>query len=371
MTRIEKFSPDANSGWCFYRGMYAALDKVKNLEHAEKENYQTLSESIVSQPLKHLREDVFFAAHSFELSLTYPGLLIGSGYQHESGAEGESKIGFYFDYTTGLPEVPGSSVKGMLRSNFPGNKEGELEAAKIEWISTLINEILEKQGKSVNIEGDQLRRLEMEIFEGVDYSKPDGNFLSSYRRDCFYGALLSPANRRSYPFLGTDYVTPHPDWFKDPVPLMFLKVMPGIILLFNFRLFDSMVIPEVTKEVKLELFKQLLMARGIGAKTNVGYGQLNPVQYLDELHGNGAGFIEKDKAYPGEIVGVHIGYLKVRFSNDSGKKSALVYRKSLKVGDKKIQQFSAELVGKPVTVKIQKDYIAFENIICTLTLSES
>lgn len=371
MNWIEKFPPDANSGWCFYRGMYAALDNVKNLDEAEKQNYQTLSESIISQPLKHLREDVFFSPHSFELSLMYPGLLIGSGYQHESGAEGESKIGFYFDYTSGLPEVPGSSVKGMLRSNFPGNKEGELEEAKIDWISSLISEILEKRGKSVNINADQLRRLELEIFEGVDYSKPEGNFLSTYQRDSFYGAVLSPANRPSYTFLGSDYVTPHPDKLKDPVPLMFLKVLPGIILLFNFRLVNSHVVPEVTREVKLELFKQLLMVRGIGAKTNVGYGQLGNVQYLDEFHGNGAGFIVKDKNYRGEITGIYNGYLKVLFFNDNGKKIALVYRKSLKVGEKKIQLFTEDLVGKSVDVKIQKDYFSHENITCTLTLIES
>ena len=43
---------------------------------------------------------------------------MGVGYQHETGAMGEAKIGFYFDYTTGLPCLSGSSVKGIIRSAF-------------------------------------------------------------------------------------------------------------------------------------------------------------------------------------------------------------------------------------------------------------
>ena len=57
--------------------------------------------------------------HSFELTTTYPGLVLGTGYSHETGTEGEFKLGFYFDWTTGLPVIPGSSVKGILRAAGP------------------------------------------------------------------------------------------------------------------------------------------------------------------------------------------------------------------------------------------------------------
>ena len=56
------------------------------------------------------------AKDTFELTTTYPGLLIGSGYNHEIGKmKDELKLGFFFDHTTGLPCIPGSSVKGVLR----------------------------------------------------------------------------------------------------------------------------------------------------------------------------------------------------------------------------------------------------------------
>lgn len=55
---------------------------------------------------------------SFRLETVYPGLLIGLGNSHNLALEGAVKCGFSFDYTTGLPYLPGSSLKGVLRSYF-------------------------------------------------------------------------------------------------------------------------------------------------------------------------------------------------------------------------------------------------------------
>src|SRR5690606_9438219 len=101
----------------------------------------------------------------WELYTTYPGLLIGSGYQHESGGENEFKIGFFFDYTTGLPQIPGSSVKGVLRSSFPGRDKANLQASKAAFITGLIEEV-----SQITPDAQQVVDLEMEIFEGGDFS---------------------------------------------------------------------------------------------------------------------------------------------------------------------------------------------------------
>ena len=55
---------------------------------------------------------------SFTLQTRYPGLLIGVGNSHGSGGEADIDLGFTFDYVTGCPYIPGSSVKGVLRSAF-------------------------------------------------------------------------------------------------------------------------------------------------------------------------------------------------------------------------------------------------------------
>jgi CRISPR-associated protein Cmr6 len=70
-------------------------------------------------------------------------------------------------------------------------------------------------------------------------------------------------------FLDSDFITPHKDEFKDPIPLQFLKVLPGVTFCFQFILRDG----KLEKGKKLDLFKRILLDLGIGAKTNVGYGK--------------------------------------------------------------------------------------------------
>ena len=50
----------------------------------------------------------------------YPGLVTGIGLQHEINDIAEAmQLGLHFDYTSGMPVIYGSSVKGVLRSYFP------------------------------------------------------------------------------------------------------------------------------------------------------------------------------------------------------------------------------------------------------------
>ena len=58
-----------------------------------------------------------------------------------------------------------------------------------------------------------------------------------------------------------------------------LKILPDVKFEFRFRLADSMLSEEciVSADVKRRLFMELLSIFGIGAKTNVGYGILEPV----------------------------------------------------------------------------------------------
>ena len=84
-----------------------------------------------------------------------------------------------------------------------------------------------------------------------------------------------------YGLLGLDYITPHKDEFSNPNPIQFMRVEPGVTFRFEFLLFDYIKKDEtgkdnilVSAEKKKELFKLILLDFGIGAKTNVGYGQL-------------------------------------------------------------------------------------------------
>ena len=112
--------------------------------------------------------------------------------------------------------------------------------------------------------------------------KSDENleYLSIYSRDIFYDAYITKPGQAGRIF-GNDYITPHKhstqpelDPFTNPTPIQFLKILPGVTFCFQFKLTDSMIDGEtITVENKKLLLKQILLALGIGAKTNVGYGQ--------------------------------------------------------------------------------------------------
>ncbi len=193
---------------------------------------------------------------TIELITVYPGLFSGSGYGHEISVKGEIKLGFYFDHTTGLPVIPGSSVKGVLRSAFEKDNRN--------YIKYLLKEELEIE----NTDNINIADLEQNIFEGTEGQ-------SLYKKDIFFDAFPVATADKDEHFLGNDYITPHENPLKNPIPLQFLKILPQVTFRFSFDLkdFNSESGNGLKAEQKLQLFKQILLDLGIGAKTNVGYGQ--------------------------------------------------------------------------------------------------
>jgi len=52
-------------------------------------------------------------------------LLVGSGYNHPKlDGDEDYQLGFFFDHTTGMPLIPSSSIKGVIRSLFTEEKFG-------------------------------------------------------------------------------------------------------------------------------------------------------------------------------------------------------------------------------------------------------
>lgn len=234
---------DANMGWLFYKKMYEKGDDASHIT----ETMNTLLKSNAKD------SESFDALHSFTLESIYPGLLIGSGYPHGLSVEADAKIGFYFDHTTGLPTIPGSSIKGTLRSLFGcGKKEHYGDAKK-----QMIREMLGKP--DIDVEA-----LVAEIFDGIDSTTK--KLQGIYKRDRFLEARVSKTPGKLF---SDDYITPHKEALKNPIPLRFVKVYPGVEYEFSFILNDGL----ISADEKLRLFFQLLQLHGVGAKTNVGYGQ--------------------------------------------------------------------------------------------------
>jgi len=263
----------ANIGWLFYKKMY---EKGDDDNHIKSTMNKLLKVNASDESMK--------AKQGFTLDTTYPGLLIGSGYMHGLSSDHDVKIGFYFDHTTGLPIIQGSSVKGMLRScfGFPMENQSDPYAEqKHEYIKELM-------GKS----DLDVKALAQEIFEGID--SESGKVKSIYERDIFYEARVL---RTKGFLLRDDYLAPHGDNpLKNPVPLRFVKVAPEVSFEFSFDLKDSVF---ATADEKKKLFKNLLEEFGIGAKTNVGYGQFEVIltdEEKAELEREENERIEKEKA---------------------------------------------------------------------------
>lgn len=239
--------------------------------------------------------DVGIEDQSFQLITTEPGMVLGTGLPHGIRKDdNDFKIGFYFDHTYGLPIIPGSSVKGALRSVFPSYDKDKttsvnIKNVKTKWLISLIinindNDFLNNTYQPVDALDDiiikYITELESEIFEGICKETP----MSIYDRDIFHDALLFSDDTTIF---GIDYITPHKhktnptlNPFCDPNPIKFLRILPGIYFEFHFDLKDSKIEYNTTKlsaQDKILLFKKILLSIGLGAKTNVGYGQFEVI----------------------------------------------------------------------------------------------
>lgn len=183
----------------------------------------------------------------FHLRTTYPGLLVGSGYMHDISKICENddavKMGFSFDYVTGQPYIPGSSVKGVLRSHFKNHPEA-------------VADILNNNG-NFGVSKDDVANLEKMIFDNSDV---------------FLDAVVYDGNKNKK-LIGFDYITPHKEVTQNPKPIKMIKVLPDVCFEFRFVLSDREINGKKLSAGKLKwIFIDLLCIFGAGAKTNVGYG---------------------------------------------------------------------------------------------------
>lgn len=188
------------------------------------------------------------AKNTFCLKTVYPGLLVGTGYAHGISDDEDFKIGFSFDYVTGQPYIPGSSVKGIIKSLFSSHPE-------------VIAEMLKRDKETVSC-------LKDSVFVDDDENG----------RDIFLDAVIKHGDKAGR-VLANDYITPHVSPTKNPKPIKLLKVLPDVVFEFRFILKDTVVQSNsgefsLTAKEKEELFKSILCEFGAGAKTNVGYGNL-------------------------------------------------------------------------------------------------
>jgi len=237
----------ANLGWLFYGDYFDSIDDYNNIDEQHvSSNVDRLIASSV-----HLGDvdETYMGSHHFKATTTYPGLLLGIGNMHElPSVIGQAILGFHFDYTTGLPEIPGSSIKGSLRSAF----------AYPEYIREWLKEMGVAEHESIDIS-----QIEREIFgQSV---KSDETHKGT---DIFFDA---PIIGYQSTILADDYLAPHgDDLTQEPDVLRFIKVNSGVTFRFDFGLSDKDML--LSKDERISLYGHIIDDLGLGAKTNVGYG---------------------------------------------------------------------------------------------------
>lgn len=210
----------------------------------------------------------------FQAYVNYPGLVVGMSNPIMCGIEVDEKekikkisafdTGFNFDYVTGLPYIPGSTIKGMLRASILKYQND-------------VSEWLKENSDNTEISTDE---LVSQIFgdennnevENVN-TKMKGNYTNVSDRDIFLDAIIIACEEN---ILKSDYITLHPSMFENPKPIHILALKPDVQLQFHFML-SPRKIAGIDSEKRFELYKSLILDLGIGAKTNTGYGNLTEV----------------------------------------------------------------------------------------------
>lgn len=265
----------ANLGYAFqtqdYYGLNTDVEQdVKNIINYRLDNINKNSNR--QKELQDLTKVIGLESEStfFKAKVMYPGLVVGmsnptmcsikqnaeDSNDEKSNKNFSFKTGFTFDYVTGLPYIPGSSIKGMLRDSIVKYDEDVKEYLGL--------------AKDFKIEN-----LTEELF-GDDTNSADPKHTNTMLRDIFLEAIVVKGDEKGY-ILREDYITPHETPFTNPKPIHILALKPNVEMEFHFILRKDE-IAGLSAETRFELYKELILELGIGAKTNTGYGNLVEVE---------------------------------------------------------------------------------------------
>ena len=175
-----------------------------------------------------------FTYKKFSLT-TKERLVIGTGNPHIF------EVGFSLHPLYGVPYIPGSELKGLVRYYYKTEKGLENEAEEV-----------------TKIFGDQNKKGSVEFLDA---------YLSENKDNIFELDIMNPHYG--------DYYTkkePPADYLK-PVPIFFLAIKPGT----QFETLIYGIGKKANENVKdvLDIMKKWFNKIGIGAKTAVGYGRMD------------------------------------------------------------------------------------------------
>jgi CRISPR-associated protein Cmr6 len=214
-----------NLSWVFYVEYFKDLDYSNLSSEKNKDHVNKITDKLKN---KNIKRDINEIGDSFTLEVDGMGLIVGSGYPHNIKNVKESlQLGLSLDYTTGYPVIPASSIKGVIVHVLEDDNKKEYKKYILDELGIDEEDLKEDLKKCIFLDADI-------ISGGFD----------------------------------DEYITPHSEPTKNPIPLKFLKIKPSSKFMFQF-IFKS---NNVSIDKKLELFKRIIKDFGLGAKTKTGFG---------------------------------------------------------------------------------------------------
>lgn len=195
-----------------------------------------------------------FGYTSHEISMTLmSNMILGIGETNPG------EVGMVFDHTIGVPYIPASSIKGVVRFTHL------YEMVK----SEVVFNYIKREDEAFDDEA-----------EWTDVWKYFGGNKKIDRKieDTYAGSVVFlDAYPTAKPILHTDIMNPHygeyyqdgkpPADYLSPVPIKFLTVKAGTEFTFRVLIKDEKLETHV-----IEMLKKALKEHGLGAKTAIGYG---------------------------------------------------------------------------------------------------
>jgi len=246
---------------------YKFCDKGGNAGNAHifyKNQYDFYKKQIntfLEQKHKEQKEYMIANSNCYDLieitATTKTPLITGIGQAHPT------EVGITLDYNLGIPYIPASTIKGLLRFTTT--------------IQSLNDIYKNKEVKPYIIDDTDIQ--EVKYYFG--WQENSGNI------------IILDAYPKEVPDLDIDIMNPHyskyyqddepPADYLEPTPIKFLVVKPGTLFIFRILVYKD------NNEIKnlKDILIKTITEEGIGAKTAIGYGlftDIKPTDFSQEIN---------------------------------------------------------------------------------------
>ncbi len=228
------------------------------------------------------------------------------------GNEHPLENGFAFLNPYGLPYLPGSGVKGVLRAAAQELASGEWGAS--DWSTDLRHEVHDKKGKRLFDASDLDVLFGSEALNGENHLRGVLSFwdvIPQIEGNSLMVDIMTP--HQSHYYQGKDTAgssTPHDS--GSPNPISFLTVPPKSQFAFHVvcdsprlaHLAPDLAANERWKVLLTEAFEHAFAWLGFGAKTSVGYGAMGRDTQTEEKLARAQAQAQAQAALAAELTGL-------------------------------------------------------------------